>query len=117
MQGDEYKSMKELGQEFGLTSHKIGRTLKDIGLRTEEGKPSHTAFEQGYVKRRWAEQRSDIYLWVWHYDKTVAALESAGVKRVNTKPQVDHFGENAAEPYSFRRNGTTGSKSSIPVER
>lgn len=84
MQNNHYRSMKELGRAFGVSSHKIGRMLKDLGLRTEKGKPSRKAFQEGYVTQRWAEERFGVYMWVWHAEKTAAVLERAGLK------QVDH---------------------------
>jgi hypothetical protein len=40
----DYVTMKELGKLFGTTSHVVGRTLKEVGLRTKEGKPTRAAF-------------------------------------------------------------------------
>src|SRR5437763_1249425 len=40
---DEFWTMKEIGVALGVTSHVIGKRLKEIGLRTADGKPSGAA--------------------------------------------------------------------------
>ena len=81
MTHEEYWTMKEIGTLFGLSSHKIGNKLKDMGLRTREGKPSHRAFDEGLVQQRWDDDRP-VYLWAWHRDKTAALLEANGFERI-----------------------------------
>lgn len=78
---NDYWTMKEIGTLFGVSSHKIGKTLKELGLRTPENKPSKKAFDLGLVKQRWAEDMP-VYLWAWHRDKIAALLEQAGMERV-----------------------------------
>jgi hypothetical protein len=74
--------MREIGRLFGITSHKVGKKLKKVGLRTPQGRPSQRAFEEGYVQQRWGFERQEIYNWTWHKDKTIALLEEAGFERV-----------------------------------
>ena len=81
MSTTDYMSMKELGVLFGVTSHKIGRRLKELDLRNDKGRPTRKAFELGLMKQRYSQSRLDIYSWVWHQDKTVALLEQAGMER------------------------------------
>ena len=59
-----YWSMKEIGQRVGLTSHQVGKMLKEVGFRTPKGKPSREAFSEGRVAKRWAED-GEHYLWAW----------------------------------------------------
>lgn len=80
----DYKSMQELGRDFGVSSHCIGRILKRADLRTPQGRPSSTAFDGGYVQKRWATGRADIYFWVWHVEKTATILQREGLKRANS---------------------------------
>jgi len=75
-------SMEEIGMLFDRTSHKVGRMLKILGLRTPDGKPSQKAFQGGFVKKRIAEYREGKYHWVRHLEKTVAMLEAAGWRRL-----------------------------------
>ncbi len=82
----EYWTMREIGALFEVSSHKIGRALKAIGLRTGEGRPSRAAFEDEYVRQRWTEDGAH-YLWAWHAKKTITVLEKHGLTRVQAVPQ------------------------------
>lgn len=70
---NDYATMKEIGSLLGLSSHQIGRRLKELGLRTNEGRPSQKAFQNGYCAQRWTEDGMN-YLWAWHEDKTLKLL-------------------------------------------
>jgi hypothetical protein len=96
---NEYANFTELGTYFGMTRNFVGKRLKELGLRTPEGKPSQKAFVEGFVAQRWAQDRPGIYLWAWERDKTIAVLEQSGLRRA---VPVDH-----AE-FTARRSGTTG---------
>jgi hypothetical protein len=73
--------MKEIGKLFGITSHAVGKRLKEIGLRTSGGKPSHTAFAGGYCATHWTSDGMN-YCWAWEKTKTMVALEGTGLKTV-----------------------------------
>jgi hypothetical protein len=77
---DEFWTMKEIGQVFGLSSHVIGRKLKELGLRTAAGKPSRSAFRDGYCDQRWDADLTN-YCWAWAKTKTISALEGCGLTR------------------------------------
>lgn len=79
---DYYVTMKEVGAEFGMTSHAVGKKLKELGLRTKEGKPSSRAYDEGFCEQKFTQDYSH-YLWAWHLGKTLTVLEAAGMKRVN----------------------------------
>ena len=66
-----YMSMRELGEQLGVTSHVVGRRLKEVGLRTQEGKPSARAVEDGYMKLVLCET---YMLDLWHEEKTLRVL-------------------------------------------
>ena len=78
---NECATMKEIGKMFGMTSHKVGKALKEMGFRTEEGKPSDKAFALGLVEQKWTQDHQH-YLWAWHRQKTVGLLEQAGLRRI-----------------------------------
>jgi hypothetical protein len=80
----EFWTMKELGQVFGVSSHVIGRELKDLGLRTDDGRPSQLAFDGGYCGQRWTDDHVH-YCWAWERQKTMQALEAGGLRRA-TEP-------------------------------
>jgi len=78
---NEFATMKEIGQLFGVSSHVIGRRLKDLGFRTMGGKPSAKAFQAGMVLQKHTFDYAN-YLWAWSVPKTVGVLEQAGLKRL-----------------------------------
>lgn len=72
----EYISLRQLGQLFGDSSHTVGKWLKTLGLRDAEGLPTRKAHDGRYCKQTFAGEKCT--LWVWHSEKTVAALKEAG---------------------------------------
>jgi phage antirepressor YoqD-like protein len=80
---DEFLSMTELGKLYGISSHKMGKWLVELGLRNRDNKPSRAAFENGFVEQRDSTQPG-TYFWVWHAEKTKWALEKEGHKRVES---------------------------------
>jgi hypothetical protein len=74
--------MREIGKLFGVTNHTVGRKLKTLGLRTTDGKPSCEAFVRGLVARNFTDDQN--YWWVWHVEKTVPLLETAGLVRTSS---------------------------------
>lgn len=87
-----YVNQTQLGELFDATSHEIGRWLDAIGLRSG-GRPTRRAFEGGYVSPAG-------YGYNWHQEKTVAALEEAGHKRVPQKTTARITG-----PFTTIENG------------
>ncbi len=87
MQNSEFWTMKEIGKLYGTTSHQVGRKLKEIGLRTPEGKPSVRAFSLGLVDRRFNTDGPG-YCWAWHHERTCALLEDAGFVRKKSEAEV-----------------------------
>jgi hypothetical protein len=77
---DDFLSLTDLGKLYGVSSHKMGKWLSDLGLRDRNKKPSRTAFDNGLVEQKDSTQPG-TYFWVWHKEKTLWALEKAGHKR------------------------------------
>jgi hypothetical protein len=78
----EYLTMREIGWLFGVSSHVIGRTLKKVGLRFEDGKPTRLAFVGSYCEQRWTQDHGN-YCWIWSKDKTISILEKSGLQRTS----------------------------------
>ena len=72
----EYLSMREIGADIGMTSHAVGRKLKELGLRTGDGKPSPEAFRKKIVEQRPSTQPGTYY-WVWDANKVKGLLISS----------------------------------------
>jgi len=80
-QSDVYVNQATLGRLFRVTSHIVGRALKEIGLRLPDGDPSPRAFELGLVKKEPIPGQKSLDYWVWQLEKTIPLLESAGLKQ------------------------------------
>jgi hypothetical protein len=109
-----HTTLTELGTMFGVSSHVIGRWLVEIGLRTPDKRPSAEAFEGGYCQQA-PTGRGQGYFWVWHAQKTIAALEKAGHSRKESAPQagrlVGPFTLEQSDTSEFRIVGTDGTVS------
>jgi len=80
-----HMTQTQLGELFGVTSHKIGQWLKDLGLRDEDGKPTEEAHDDHYCKQ--APSGPTGYHWVWDSHKSVTAFLEAGHLLVPNPPQ------------------------------
>ena len=114
MNNDKFKTLTELGKEYGVSRNKVGKWLLDIGLRTRderrgEMKPSWKAFNSDYVAPRESTQPG-TYFYAWDAKKTKAALKRAGHKPLSEttvpappKPMCTLVG-----PYCFHLISTIG---------
>ena len=85
---NDYWTMKEIGMRLGMTSHQVGRRLKQLGLRTPDGRPSGKAFEGGLCGQRWAPD-GEHYLWGWDGERTLRLLGGEGVTPTGAPPAPD----------------------------
>lgn len=69
----EFRLMKEIGADVGLSSHQVGRRLKELGLRTTDGKPSREAFNRCLVQQHWSRDGAN-YCWAWDAERVKALL-------------------------------------------
>ena len=76
---DDFLSLTELGKMYGVSSHKIGKWLRDLGLRTEEGRPSRMAFSGGFVAQR-PSRGIGTYYYVWNASKTRELFDEKGCR-------------------------------------
>jgi hypothetical protein len=94
---DQYLSMKELAVLFGSTQKRIGLALERLGLWRVPNKATLKARQQGYVGLRQYPDLEDHPLTVWNREKTIAALESAGLKLLPTFTGHSPAGETVEE--------------------
>lgn len=92
----EYLKLKELGELFNTTSHKVGRWLMTLEYRTK-GQPSCKAFRDGLVGRKDYDGHPH---WLWHRERTVAALENAGHRLAAVPPNATSV---LKGPFSVRK--------------
>ena len=72
-----WKTLTELGQEFGVSAVKFGNLLKQHGLREKDGEPTQLAKDGAFFEKITPKQGKLYYL--WHRDKTSEYLVSQGV--------------------------------------
>jgi hypothetical protein len=74
-----WKTLTELGQEFGVSAVKFGNLLKQYGLREKDGEPSQMAKDGGLFEKITPNEGKPYYL--WHREKTSEYLISQGVAK------------------------------------
>jgi len=79
----EFISQTELGEIYGVSSHKVGRWLKDLGLRTEDGRPSRDAINDGMVQQKPSTQ-PNTFFWCWHAERTCHVFDQMCYERAVT---------------------------------
>ena len=74
-----WRTLTELGQEFGVSALKFGNLLKQHGLREKDGEPTQRAKDGGFFEMIIPNEGKPYYL--WHRNKTVEFLLSQGVEK------------------------------------
>jgi hypothetical protein len=75
----EWRTLTELGTEFGKSAVAFGKLLKEHGLRDSDGEPTVAA--NGLFQRIEAKQGKPYYL--WNHKGIVAFLRSKGIEPVS----------------------------------
>jgi hypothetical protein len=102
----EFMTLTQIGQLFDVSSHKVGAWLVAIGLRTQDKRPSRTAFDGDYVTQ--GPSRGTGYNWVWHSQRTTAALQKAGHRRISNPPSYLVDPPKLNGPFQKRANDKNG---------
>lgn len=76
-------TMTALGSVYGMNAQDVGRKLKGLGLRTDDGRPSQRALDEGFVQERLLEFGGSH--WLWHEQKASEVLDGAGNRRGGDK--------------------------------
>ncbi|MEO1431577.1 MAG: hypothetical protein AAFV71_21465 [Cyanobacteria bacterium J06633_8] len=74
-----WKTLTELGQEFGVSAIKFGNLLKKHGLREKDGKPTQLAKDGVFFEEITPSEGKPYYL--WHREKTSEYLVAKGVEK------------------------------------
>jgi hypothetical protein len=74
-----WRTLTELGQEFGVSAVKFGNLLKQHGLREKDGEPTQNAKEGGFFEKIVPNDGKPYYL--WHRDKIVEFFQHQGVEK------------------------------------
>jgi hypothetical protein len=67
-----YLSMRQIGTILGVSSHVVGRKLKEVGLRDSEGHPTERARTGNFVQLVFFQESFAFH--VWHEKKTLFVL-------------------------------------------
>ena len=67
-----YVTMRQIGKHLSVSSHVVGRTLKQIGLRDSDGHPTEQARSSNLNKIIFTEQGFPLVL--WHQERALAIL-------------------------------------------
>ena len=92
MENNEYISLTELGQLYRVSSHAVGKWLKILNLRMQNGKPSPRAFYEGFVSQQPSRQ-PDTFFYVWNRKMTTELLDRMEYPRVKTESEEAVQGE------------------------
>ncbi len=83
----DYITLTTLGEIYGVAAREVGRWLKNMGLRHEDGRPSREAIKQGFVQERTLDHGGYFYL--WHREKTCHELDMMGYPRGGVSPIIE----------------------------
>lgn len=80
----QYMNMTEIGSIFGTTGHKVGKWLKEIGLRNKFGDPAEQAHQETMISADF--DRHGTYTVLWDASKVVPLLTDAGHNPASPPP-------------------------------
>ena len=84
---NQYASMQQIGKILGISSHAVGRKLKELGFRTPDGDPTDMAKESGLTRAQFVEQ--GYWLNLWHQDRVLAVLSPHIVAKKGTSDTAE----------------------------
>jgi len=82
----EFVTQTQLAAIYGIGTKIMGRWLVKAGLRDSELDPTTMALQNGYCKL--IRNDAEIVFWVWHRNKTIAALRVAGYDAECEQPET-----------------------------
>lgn len=89
MKDETFISLTALGQIYGVAAQDVGRWLKGLSLRNEDGRPTRTAIEEGYVRDTCPAYPGSH--WHWHEEKTCYLLDMMGYKRGGVRGEMEVY--------------------------
>jgi hypothetical protein len=60
---DVWANQTTLGKQFGLSAPAMGKKLKELGLRSEEGHPTERALSEGYCTSTPLKDGTPFFMW------------------------------------------------------
>lgn len=86
---EQWVNLTNLGKEFGLSSVAIGKKLKELNLRKENGEPTEMAITNGFC--RFTPLRDGTPFFMWNKQKIIYLMQQSGYI------QLDHNEKKAQE--------------------
>jgi exosome complex RNA-binding protein Rrp4 len=79
--GDVWVNQTTLGKQFGLSAVAIGKKLKELGLRSEDGKPTDRALSEEYCKSTPLKDGTPFFM--WHKQKVAELMQASGHQKLD----------------------------------
>ena len=80
---DVWVNQTTLGKQFGLSAVAIGKKLKELGLRSEDGKPTERALSEEYCKSTPLKDGTPFFM--WHKQKVAELMQASGHQKLDSK--------------------------------
>jgi hypothetical protein len=78
---DVWVNQTTLGKQFGLSAVAIGKKLKELGLRSEDGKPTDRALSEEYCKSTPLKDGTPFFM--WHKQKVAELMQASGHQKLD----------------------------------
>lgn len=78
---DIWVNQSRLGEEFNMSAITVGKKLKELGLRQDNGAPTLKAQEEGYCTSTPLKNGTPFFM--WHREKVKAMLQANGFQSLN----------------------------------
>ena len=85
-----YTTLTVIGGVYGVFAQDVGRWLKGLGLRDQDGRPTEQAIRDGFVKERLTEFGGSS--WLWHEGKVCELLDGMCYQRGGAHKAEKHDG-------------------------
>lgn len=78
---DIWSNLTNLGKQYGFSAIKMGKKLKELGLRNEQGNPTEKALSEGFTKSTPLKDGTMFYM--WHKSKISALMKENNVQKLD----------------------------------
>jgi hypothetical protein len=78
---DTWSNLTNLGKEYGLSAIKMGKKLKELGLRDEHGNATEKALTEGFAKLTPLKDGTPFYM--WHNQNISKLMEETGEQKLD----------------------------------
>jgi hypothetical protein len=83
---DVWANQTNLGKQFGLSAIAMGKKLKELGLRSEDGNPTAQAICQGYCTSTPLKEGTPFFM--WNRQQVEELMQAHGYQRLDPQEVV-----------------------------